>query len=77
MGNRLAKATRRLEAELTARWLVDIELGALQTLATHIRDLVLGNADGPSSLAASLSILAELLNGQIDTAAAIGVHWGI
>jgi hypothetical protein len=77
MGNRLAKATGRLEAELTARWLVDIELGALQTLATHIRDLVLGNADGPSSLAASLSILAELLNGQIDTATAIGVHWGI
>jgi hypothetical protein len=77
MGNRLAKATGWLEAELTARWLVDIELGALQTLATHIRDLVLGNADGPSSLAASLSILAELLNGQIDTAAAIGVHWGI
>jgi hypothetical protein len=77
MGNRLAKATGRLEAELTARWLVDIELGGLQTLSTHIRDLVLGNADGPSSLAASLSILAELLNGQIDTAAAIGVHWGI
>jgi hypothetical protein len=69
-------ATGRLEAELIAWRLVDAELGALWTLVARIRDLVLGNADGPSSLAASLSMVAELLKGRIDTAAANGVHWG-
>jgi hypothetical protein len=55
---------------------VDAELGALWTLAAHVRDLVLGNADGSSSLVASLSTAAELLDGRIDTATANGVYWG-
>jgi hypothetical protein len=38
--------------------------------------MVLGNADGPSSLAASLSMVVELLDGRIDTAATNGVRWG-
>jgi hypothetical protein len=37
---------------------------------------VLGNVDGLSSLAASLSMVAELLEGRIDTMAANGVRWG-
>jgi hypothetical protein len=53
---------------------VDIELEVLWTLAACIRDLVLGNDDGPSSLVASLSMVAELLEGRIDTAATNGVY---
>jgi hypothetical protein len=52
------------------------ELEAMWTAATLVRDLVLGGVDGPSSLAASLSMLAELLEGRIDFAATKGVRWG-
>jgi hypothetical protein len=45
-------------------------------LATLVRDLVLANVDGPSSLVASLSMMAELLKGRIDIMAANGVRWG-
>jgi hypothetical protein len=37
---------------------------------------VLGNVDGLSSLVASLSMVAELLEGRIDIMAANGVRWG-
>jgi hypothetical protein len=37
---------------------------------------VLGDADGLSSLAASMCTAMELLEGRIDVAAANGVHWG-
>jgi hypothetical protein len=37
---------------------------------------VLGNVDGPSSLAASLSMVAELLDGRMNTVATNGVRWG-
>jgi hypothetical protein len=37
---------------------------------------VLGSADGPSSLATSMSTVAELLERWIDAMAANGVHWG-
>jgi hypothetical protein len=65
-----------LEAELTARRLVDAELEALWTSTTRVRDLVLDNIDGPSSLAASLSMVVELHEGQIDVMTANRVHWG-
>jgi hypothetical protein len=42
----------------------------------RVQDLVLGSADGPSSLAASISVATELLKGWIDAAAANGVRWG-
>jgi hypothetical protein len=61
--NHLSDAAGQLEADLTAWWLVDIELQALQTLVARVRVLELGNADGPSSLVASLSMVAELLKG--------------
>jgi hypothetical protein len=38
--------------------------------------LVLGSGDGPSSLAASMSVATELLEGRIDATAANGVRWG-
>jgi hypothetical protein len=38
--------------------------------------LVLDNADGPSSLTASMSTVAELLEGQIDAVFANRVRWG-
>jgi hypothetical protein len=37
---------------------------------------VLGNADCSSSLVTSLSMVAELLEGQSDTAVTNGIHWG-
>jgi hypothetical protein len=55
---------------------VDAEWEVLQTLAAWIRDLVLDNADGPSSLATSISMVAELLEGWVDVAASNGVHCG-
>jgi hypothetical protein len=39
-------------------------------------DLVLDNANGPSSLAASLSTVAGLLEGWVDAAATNEVRWG-
>jgi hypothetical protein len=38
--------------------------------------LVLDNTDGPSSLAVSMSMVVELFEGRINTAAANGVHRG-
>jgi hypothetical protein len=37
---------------------------------------VLGDINGSSSLATSMSAVAERLKGRIDTAAANGVRWG-
>jgi hypothetical protein len=37
---------------------------------------VLGNVDGSSLLATSMSVVAERLEGQIDAAATNGVRWG-
>jgi hypothetical protein len=48
----------------------------LWTSTARVQDLVLGNTDGPSSLAAPLSMAMKLLQGRIDTVAANGVCWG-
>jgi hypothetical protein len=76
LADHLAEATRQLGAELATWWEVDAEREVLQTLAAWIRDLVLDNADGPSSLATSISMVAELLEGWVDVAASNGVHCG-
>jgi hypothetical protein len=70
----LDEATGWLEAELAGRHQVDAELEALRPSAALVRDLVLADVDGASSLAASLSMVAELLESQIDTVATNGVH---
>jgi hypothetical protein len=56
---------------------VDIDLEALWNSSTRVRDLVLEQADGPSSLVAALSSVAELLKGHIDAAGANRACWGI
>jgi hypothetical protein len=61
--------------ELAPRREMDAELEALQTLVVWVQDLVLDNADGPSSLAASLSTVVELLEGQVNAAATNGVRY--
>jgi hypothetical protein len=62
--------------ELAARWEVEAELEVLQTSAVRVQDLELDNVDGSSSLIASLSMVIELLEGQINTAVAHKVCWG-
>jgi hypothetical protein len=56
----LDKAIGQLGAELAARREVDAELEALWTLGAQVWDLVLDNADRPSSMVASLSTSVEL-----------------
>jgi hypothetical protein len=51
-------------------------LEALQSSTTRVWGLVLGDADGSSTQVTSMSMVAELLEGQIDTAVANGVRWG-
>jgi hypothetical protein len=58
--------------ELAARWEADAELEALWSLAARVRDMVLGGADGPSSLATSMSSAAELLESWINAIATNG-----
>jgi hypothetical protein len=49
--------------ELASWWEVGAELEALWTTAVPVCNLVLGNVDGLSSLAASLSMVAQLVKG--------------
>jgi hypothetical protein len=56
--------------ELVAQWEVDAELEALRYSAAWVQDLVLGGTNGSSSLAASVSMAAELLEDWIDAATA-------
>jgi hypothetical protein len=52
--------------EPTARREADAELEVLRFLAVWVRDLVLGGAGEPSSLAMSMSMVTELLKDHID-----------
>jgi hypothetical protein len=45
-------------------------------MAARVWDMVLDGADDLSSLAASMSMVAEPLKGRIDTTVANGVCWG-
>jgi hypothetical protein len=74
LGDHLDKAVGDLRVELAARKEAHAELEALQTSTAQVQDLVLGGADGPSSLAASMSAVAKMLEGRIDAAAANGVR---
>jgi hypothetical protein len=63
LADRLDEASEQLGVELATKKEVDAELEALRTSATRVLDLVLGNADGSSSLVTSRSIVVELLKG--------------
>jgi hypothetical protein len=53
-----------------------VELRALQSSATRVRDLVLKGSHKTSPLVASLSSATDLIEGLIDAAATNGGHWG-
>jgi hypothetical protein len=76
LADHLDEAVRQLRVELDEWREADAELEALQTSAARVQGLVLDNIDGLSSLAASLSMVVELLDGQIDTTTTNGVCWG-
>jgi hypothetical protein len=52
---------------------VDDELEVMWTSAALVQDLVLGKANGPSSLVTSLSMVVDEVESQINTAATIEV----
>jgi hypothetical protein len=66
---RLEEATGRLHA-------MQGEHRALQNSATRVQDLVLKRSDEASSLAAVLSLTADLIEGHIDAVATSGIYWG-
>jgi hypothetical protein len=70
LADHLDEAIGQLRVELSARWEVDPELEALQASAARVWDLVLGGTDGPSSMAASMSMVVELLEDRFDAATA-------
>jgi hypothetical protein len=76
LADRLDEVAKQLRAKLAIRREEDAELEASWTSVVRVQDLVLGSVDGPSSLAASMSTVAELLEVWIDAAAANGVCWG-
>jgi hypothetical protein len=65
-----------LGAELAAWRKANTELEALRTLVVWVRDMVLDRANESSSLAASMSMVAELFKGRFDAMTTNGVHWG-
>jgi hypothetical protein len=76
LADHLHEATGQLREELSVRREAEVESEALRSLVAQVHDLVLGNVDGLSLLATSMSTLAEWLVGRIDTATANGVRWG-
>jgi hypothetical protein len=76
LANHLDDTAGQLRAELAACQEVDVELESLRTLVARVQDLVLNNANGSSSLEASMSTVMELLKGWIDAVDANEVHWG-
>jgi hypothetical protein len=75
LADRLDEAIGQLRVELAPWWEADAELEALRTSATQVRDLVLGSTNRLSSLAMSMSVPVELLEGRIDAIAANGARW--
>jgi hypothetical protein len=74
LADHLDEATRQLGEELAAQQEVDTELEVLLTSAAQVKNLVLDNANGSSSMAASLSMVAELLEDWVDATATNDVH---
>jgi hypothetical protein len=66
--DRLEEAVEQLRVEQATRREAKVELEALWSLVAQVWDLKLDDADGPSSLATSMSMVAEQLESWIDTA---------
>jgi hypothetical protein len=76
LADHLEEAVGCLREELDPRWEAEEKLEALQSSTVRVQGLVLGNTDGSSTQATSMSVVVELLKGWIDTAAASRVYWG-
>jgi hypothetical protein len=76
LADHLDEDAGELRVELALGREVDAELEALRTSVARVWDLVLGSADGLSSMVASMSTAGELLEGRIDAATTDGVYWG-
>jgi hypothetical protein len=74
--DRLDEVAEWLEATLAERRQADAELEALRTSAAFVRDLILGDASGSSSLAMSLVMVAEEVEKRVNVATTNGVWWG-
>lgn len=74
--DRLADAAKWFQAESGRRKEAEAELLSVQTSAGRIRDLVLENADGVSSMPQALAMAAERIEDRIEAAAATGARWG-
>jgi hypothetical protein len=72
LADRMDEANGQLKVELAAWREADAEMEALRTAAARVQGLVLDNADRPTSLAASMSTVVELLTG---SAGGPVLHW--
>jgi hypothetical protein len=72
----LEEAARRLLVMQDEHRKAVVELMALRSSATWVWDLVRKGSDEMSYLAASLSLVVDLVDGRVDTVAANEVHWG-
>jgi hypothetical protein len=70
----LEEGTGRLHAMQDEHWEAVAVLKALQNSASRVWDLVLKESNETSSLAASLSVVADLIEDRVDDAVANGVH---
>jgi hypothetical protein len=73
LADHLDGTTKQFRVELVTQWKAEVELEALRSLVTRVWDLVLDDAYGLSSLAASMSAVAEQLESLIDAVTANGV----
>jgi hypothetical protein len=76
LADRLDEAAARLKLEQPTWREAEAELEDQWSLATRVRDMVLGNVDRSSLMVASVSMVTEQLEGRIDAATANGVRWG-
>jgi hypothetical protein len=76
LANCLDEAARKIWVELATRQEGEAELEDLQSLAAWVWDLVLDDANGPSSLVVSMSSVAKLLESRIEAEATNEFRWG-
>jgi hypothetical protein len=62
----LDEVAGQFRVELATRREAEAELEALWSLAAQVRDFTLDDADGPSSLATSMSMVAKQLKSRIE-----------
>jgi hypothetical protein len=76
LADHLNEAAEQLKVELAAQREVEAELKALRCPTAWVWDLVLGGANGLSSLATFMYVVAELLGNWINAVVVNEVRWG-